>query len=190
MNLLKKVSVFFILTSLLGGCSLNYGSQQNSENTVPEFSFTDANFDRYSKNKVTMTLKSEKLEQYKNGGGAYAANAEFKTFDEQGILKTEGKCQLLAADTKNKKYTLFDNVSINIPEQETQLTANSLHFDANNEQLTGGITDTVSILRNGTEVKGQGFSASGVSRKYTFLRPVTGSVTDSHDQNMAEGDEQ
>lgn len=184
-----KTSLVFSFLCLAVSCSLNYGTEQDSEASVPEFSFTEAVFNRYEDSKISITLQSEKLEQYKSDGSSYAKNAQFKTYTKEGTLDTDGFCSLLAAHPNDELYTLFDGISINIYSQKMTLTAESLKFNGKTEQITSGENEVVSIEKDGTTATGTGFSASGVSRKYSFSEQVAGTVIDSEDTQPAEESE-
>lgn len=192
MFLLKKVKTVFILTwtGFFLSCSLNYGTEQSSESTVPEFSFKNAVFNRYEDGTTSISLQAEKLEQYKSDGSSYAQNAKFKTYSKSGELDTEGFCQLLASNTNNREYSLFNGISLNIYSQDLKLQAQSLHFNGKTEQLTSDRNDTVTIERNNTVIQGKGFSASAVSKTYSFENQVSGTIkddsSDEEEQNQAE----
>lgn len=192
MFLLKKVKTVFILTwtGFFLSCSLNYGTEQSSESTVPEFSFKNAVFNRYEDGTTSISLQAEKLEQYKSDGSSYAQNAKFKTYSKSGELDTEGFCQLLASNTNNREYSLFNGISLNIYSQDLKLQAQSLHFNGKTEQLTSDRNDTVTIERNNTVIQGKGFSASAVSKTYSFENQVSGTIkddsSDAEEQNQAE----
>lgn len=192
MFLLKKVKTVFILTwtGFFLSCSLNYGTEQSSESTVPEFSFKNAVFNRYEDGTTSISLQAEKLEQYKSDGSSYAQNAKFKTYSKSGELDTEGFCQLLASNTNNREYSLFNGISLNIYSQDLKLQAQSLHFNGKTEQLTSDRNDTVTIERKNTVIQGKGFSASAVSKTYSFENQVSGTIkddsSDAEEQNQAE----
>lgn len=192
MFLLKKVKTVFILTwtGFFLSCSLNYGTEQSSESTVPEFSFKNAVFNRYEDGTTSISLQAEKLEQYKSDGSSYAQNAEFKTYSKSGELDTEGFCQLLASNTNSKEYSLFDGISLNIYSQDLKLQAQSLHYNGKTEQLTSDRNETVTIERKNTVIQGKGFSASAVSKTYSFENQVSGTIkddsSDAENQNQAE----
>ncbi len=192
MFLLKKVKTVFILTwtGFFLSCSLNYGTEQSSESTVPEFSFKNAVFNRYEDGTTSISLQAEKLEQYKSDGSSYAQNAKFKTYSKSGELDTEGFCQLLASNTNSREYSLFNGISLNIYSQDLKLQAQSLHFNGKTEQLTSDRNDTVTIERNNTVIQGKGFSASAVSKTYSFENQVSGTIkddsSDEEEQNQAE----
>ncbi len=192
MFLLKKVKTVFILiwTGFFLSCSLNYGTEQSSESTVPEFSFKNAVFNRYEDGTPSISLQAEKLEQYKSDGSSYAQNAKFKTYSKSGELDTEGFCQLLASNTNDREYSLFNGISLNIYSQDLKLQAQSLHFNGKTEQLTSDRNDTVTIERKNTVIQGKGFSASAVSKTYSFENQVSGTIkddsSDAEEQNQAE----
>lgn len=161
----------------LSCCSLDYGKAETSEDVIPELSFTDANFNRFEDNRQTMHVQAEKIEQYKNEDSSYARKVQFKTWNKQGELDTEGSCGLVAADSKNEQYNLFDSISVKLYGQNLRLVAENLRFNGKTEQLTSGKYDTVSIERDDVSVSGKGFSASGVSRSFAFASNVGGTIT-------------
>jgi LPS export ABC transporter protein LptC len=161
----------------LSSCSLDYGKAETSEDVIPELSFTDANFNRFEDNRQTMHVQAEKIEQYKNENSSYARKVQFKTWNKQGEPDTEGSCGLVAADSKNEQYNLFDSISVKLYGQNIRLVAENLRFNGKTEQLTSGKYDTVSVERDGVSVSGKGFSASGVSRIFAFASNVAGTIT-------------
>lgn len=159
---------------MLSACSLDYGREESTEATVPEFVFVGAHFVRVEAKKRTMQIDAEKLEQYKSDGSSYARGASFKTYDKSEAVDTEGSCGLVALDVSNERYKLYDGIAISIVSQEMKLYAETLQFNGKTEQLTSGRDDVVSIERKNAVVSGTGFSASGVSRSFSFLSGVHG----------------
>lgn len=192
-SLMRRALCLCAAFSLFAACSLDYGKAENSEDIVPEFSFTDAHFVRVEGKKRIMQIAAEKLEQYKSDNASFAQNATFTTYDKDENADTSGSCYLIALDVNKKIYKLFKNIRIHIISQETDLQAESLMFDGNSEQLTSGRDDIVSVKRKNATVSGRGFSASGVSRSYSFLSDVSGSAVvagkdDEADAEAAEED--
>ena len=173
-----------LLSLWCAGCSLDYGKEENSEDTVPEFMFTGAHFTRVEENKRKLQITAEKIEQYKSDNASFARDAQFKTFDKDEKPDTEGTCGLISIDTKNEVYKLFNNIAVNIVSQDTRLRAETLQFNGKTEQLTAGRDDLVSVERKNATVSGKGFSASGVSRSYMFLSDVSG-VANVDDKDSA-----
>ena len=177
---------------LCTACSLKYGMATYDDSTTPEFIFSDVHFDRYEDNQKTLSLSAEKMEQYKDGKSLYAKNLDFQIIDNNGEVTTEGSCKLLAADTKEEKYVLYDDIEINSKKDDMTVTADNLKWNGKSEQLTSGRNDIVSIKKGGTFIQGSGFSASGVSKKFTFTGVITGSTDteysnadDRQDENAA-----
>ncbi len=170
--------LFFLFSIIiLSSCSLKYGTAVHDENSVPEFTFSNANYTTYENNVQTMNLKTEKMEQYKGGSATYAKNVQFTICDSDGVLTTKGKCGLLGSNSDEKKYTLFDNIEIENIKDDIKLSANSLRWNGKTEQLTGSRTDLVTIQKGNTVIHGSGFSASAVSRQYAFTGVVTGQTS-------------
>ena len=110
-NLLKSLIILLFAYNFFS-CSLNYGTEKTSEETVPEFSFLNSNYNKYEENKLSIEMKAKKMEQYKTNGDTYAESVVFKTYNDDGTVDTEGSCNLLSSNTKTKKYSLFDNIEI------------------------------------------------------------------------------
>ena len=181
----SKATTLFSVVLLFSSCSLKYGMTLYDENSSPEFVFSDVNFDRYEDNKKTLSLSAERLEQYKDGKSIFAKKPAFKTYDNNGELATEGTCELLSADTDEEKYVLYDNIEINNISDDIIVSAANLKWNGKTEQLTSGRTDNVSIKRGKTVMSGSGFSASGVSKQFSFTGVVTGE-TETGDGEPAE----
>ena len=176
--LMKKRFFPTVLISLtvLSSCSLKYGMKVQDESNVPEFVFDGVDFNRYEDGKKTMALNAEKLEQYKNGNTTYAKEMEFKIYGDDNEVQSEGKCGYLSADTSNERYALYDNIEINNKKDDLNVKAGSLKWNGKSEQLTSGRNDKVIIQKGDTVLQGTGFSASGVSKRFSFTGNVSGEV--------------
>jgi Protein of unknown function (DUF1239). len=179
-----------LLSGLLaGGCSLRYTENvTNSEDTVPEFVFEDAEFTRYENSRSTMSMHAEKLEQYKGGSRTYADNVRFTMKTEDGKIDTEGSCGLLASDSQAKKYSLYNGIQLFNHSRNVRIQADQLRWNGKSEQLTSGRSDTITIIKDGTTIRGSGFSASGVSSEFAFTGAVSGTVDTSDDENGSRKD--
>ena len=182
-----KYSVILAAACILSACSLDYGKTVNVEDSIPEFRFTDAHYSQYENNKPTLEVSAERIEQYKSDGSSYARKASFKRYNEDGTIDTEGSCDLLSADTKNDLYIMFDNIFVQMHSQDMKIRAKTLRFDGKNEQLTCSVEDEVSIEKKDTVITGKGFSASGVSKIFTFADTIEGKVVtqDAEQKNGA-----
>jgi len=182
---LVAAAVLCSLPLFSAGCSLNYSDgKKNVESEVPEFVFSNADFSRWEKNKRTLSMRARTLEQYK-GGGTYADSVSFTAYDDDGSAETEGSCGLVAFDAKQKIYSLYDGIELTSRSKNVTITADELRWDGNTEQLTSRRTDTITMKKNGTIVRGSGFSASGVSNRFVFTGAVSGTV--EIDEDAEEG---
>lgn len=170
----RALMLFVLLT--LSSCTLRYGQQVNSEDSVPELTFTNVHMTRYEDAQPSLKLNASQIEQYKNSS-LYAKDSAFTTWDKNHSVETEGSCTLLGMDTNQEQYTLFNNIIINNHPEDMQIQADSLRWNGKTEQLTSGETDRVTISKEDIQLTGTGFSASGISRQYSFSGKVTGTVT-------------
>jgi LPS export ABC transporter protein LptC len=179
MSCYRRIAICFALLSSLtaAGCSLKYSEDvRSAEGSVPEFVFSDADFSRYEDSKNTLSMHAKRLEQYKGGNKTYADNIQFKTRDKDGNVDTEGACGLLSSDSSQKEYSLYDGIKIYNHSRNIQIDADQLRWNGKNEQLTSGRNDTITIKKEGTTIRGSGFSASGVSNEFVFTGAVSGTV--------------
>lgn len=189
----KSYSILLISALFLSfSCSLNYLTGENSEDKIPEFSFKNAQYTKYETSKKNITLKAEQLEQYKSDNAVFAKNAEFETFSKEGKEETSGSCQLIAANTKKEIYTLYGDIKLNLQKQDMKIEADSLNFNKKSEQITSGRNSEVKLTKKDVTMSGYGFSASGVSKSFSFMENVSGTIItndENSDENTAESTE-
>ena len=182
-NLSICISIILLLLSF-ASCSLKYEEGVNIEDKMPELIFTNADLTRYKDGKLTMELKAEQVEQYKDNGSTYARNPEFSTWDSDNNLDTTGSCSLLSVNTKENVYTLFSDILINNSSNDLEIHAQNLKYNGNTKQLTSGKDEEVEVTREGLTLNGRGFSASGISNSFSFSGEVSGTLV-TEDQEEA-----
>ncbi|MCQ2241004.1 MAG: LPS export ABC transporter periplasmic protein LptC [Treponema sp.] len=163
-------------------CSLKYDEPVNTTDISPELQFTKVDYKRYKDKKLDTEIKADVLERYRNDGSAYAKNAEFYAWNSDAELTTEGSCALLGIDTNNDIYTLFNSIFLHNIDQNFQLKATNLKWNGKTEQLTSGKDDMVYLVRDDIEIEGTGFSASGISRSFSFENSVSGIIITEDDE--------
>ena len=185
LNLLQYL--FIIFSFLIASCSLKYSETVNSEDVVPEFIFEETKLVRYEKNKPTLELTAGTLEQYKNADETYGKDVSFTAYNDNGETETEGSCGIIYADTEKKIYELYDDINLyNVPEK-MRFHANVLKWNGQTEQLTSGRSDMVKIEKDDTIMRGSGFTASGISKTFSFRGNITGTIeTDGDSEENAE----
>lgn len=172
---LKNLALLFLPFTFFS-CSLEYYKSQNSESVIPEFIFNNASFSRYEVGKSKIKLYSEKIEQYKSDSSTYAKNAKFDTFDDDGNLETTGQCGILEMKTETENYKFFKNIQLNMLSQKMEVKAQTLSFNKKSEQITSDYNSEVQLSKNGMQVTGTGFSASGISKTFIFENGASGTI--------------
>lgn len=175
-SLLPLFSLLILFQTFIS-CSLDYEEKESPEAKVPEIIFSNATFSRYEGGSVKMQMQSEKLEQYKTDSATFGKNVTFKTWNNKGEISNTGKSDFLGMSNENGVYTLFGNIEILYNQDNTSIKADSLRWNEKTEQLTSGEDDSVTIKRDDLELRGKGFSASGISKKYSFSGYVEGILT-------------
>ena len=178
----SRISSLCAACLLLSSCSLKYSESVNVDDKVPEFVFEDTQLIRYESNKPTLEVHAGVLEQCKNSNESYAKDIEFKSYDDDGKLSTEGACGYLSADTDKDLYALYDNITVNNIEEKMKFYANSLSWNSATEQLVGGRGDMVKVEKDDIIIRGSGFSSSGISKEFSFTGNVVGNIETKDDE--------
>lgn len=177
----KFLLAVLCLSVFTASCSLKYEQDVPADEKTPELSFTQASFSRYENNDISFRLEASLLEQYKKTNLSFAKDAQFFTWDENQKLDTTGASDLLSLDQNNEIYTLFDNISISNLSNNVEIYADALRYNGQTEQLTSNRDTMVYISRDGTQISGKGFSASGISKSFSFTSEIEGEIITEED---------
>ena len=186
LNLFQHLLLVLIFSFLIFSCSLKYSETVNSEDRVPEFVFEETQLVRYEDTKPTLEVKAGTLEQYKNTSETYGKDISFISYDDEGNAETEGSCGIIFADTQKKIYELYDGINLYNAPEKMRFYANVLKWNGRSEQLTSGRSDMVKIEKDDTIMRGSGFSASGISKSFSFRGNITGTIETTDDKNENE----
>ena len=190
MNNKRKSFVFLIIAVFsITACSLKYDEIVNAEESNPEFVFNHAKLVRYEKAQEKVVVQADNIEQYKDSSITYGRNVKFLTYDQNHKLETEGSCGYLYADTDAEIYELYDGIKLFSKVQNTNFYADMLKWNGKTEQMTGGRKDTAKLEKDGTVIYGTGFSASGISKSFTFAGSVSGEI-ETKDKQENDGQEE
>ena len=131
---------------------------------------------RYENKKRTVELSAAEIEKYENSPQNYAKTVGFKAYNDKQELTTEGSCDYIYVNLDEKLYELYGNITLYAKDQNTYFYADILRWNEKNEQLTSGRSDFVKIQKDDTIIYGSGFSASGISKTFSFTGAVTGDI--------------
>jgi len=173
---MKKVLFLFATVLMFFSCSLRYEDTVSANERVPEFVFKDAKLVRYENKNRTVELSAAEIEKYENSPQNYAKNVQFKAYNDKQELTTEGSCNYIYLNLDTKLYELYGNITLYAKDQNMYFYADILRWNEQTEQLTSGRSDFVKIQKDDTVIYGSGFSASGISRSYTFTGSVSGDI--------------
>lgn len=185
MKKLNRISNIFLAALTITSCSLKYTETVNSEDRVPEFVFEDTKLVRYENMRPTLEVNAGMLEQYKNSNETYGKDISFTSYDDEGQLETEGSCGIIYADTGKKIYELYDDINVYNAPEKMRFYASVLKWNGKSEQLTSGRSDMVKIEKDDTIMRGSGFSASAISKTFSFRGNITGTIETTDDKDEA-----
>lgn len=169
---------------VISSCSIKYDSEFSPDETNPELTFTQATLYKIEEGNLKMQLNSTLIEQYKNDN-SYAENAEFFTWDNNNELDTTGSCQIMGIDQRNEIYTLLNDIEINSNSNNLEIKTDALRWNGKNQQLTSNRESDVYIKHDDMVITGKGFSASGISKSYSFSSAVTGEMNSGSNNEEA-----
>lgn len=185
--MLKKIVFFILIVVSLSACSLKYDDTLDVGSRIPELIFQDTVMTRYEDNNVTFEMNAQVLEQYKKSSESFAQEVDFISYNDDGEIDTEGSCGYLFTDTKKEIYELYDDIELYNRSENTNFFANVLRWNAKNEQLTSGRGDMVRIEKDDAIIRGTGFSASGISKDFSFRGTISGDIeTKDSDESQLE----
>ncbi len=174
---LRKTFLIYasIFLPLLFSCSIKYENEVSASESNPELTFTNATFYRYENNQLKIQLTSSLIEQYKSDL-SFAQDAVFSSWDKDGQLDTSGSCKILSMDTRKEVYTFLNDIQIESQSNAITLTADALRWNGKTEQLTSNRDTPVFISKDDMTISGLGFSASAVSKSYSFASQISGEI--------------
>lgn len=179
--ILKNVTaalIFLSALSVISGCSLNYGEKFAPEEAVPELVLKNSVFTRTEKGKITVSVKSSELEQYKTTGKTIAKDIEFNALDNNGEISTTGTCGYISADSKNNEYLLFDAIKLDDITRGIKISGEKLKWNSKTEQITGDKKSILEVSKNNATLSGKNFSGSAISETFSFNGAVKGKMQD------------
>ena len=121
----------------------------------------------------------------KNSNETYGKDITFTSYDDEGQLETEGSCGIIYADTGKKIYELYDDINVYNAPEKMRFYASVLKWNGKSEQLTSGRSDMVKIEKDDTIMRGSGFSASAISKTFSFRGNITGTIETTDDKDEA-----
>lgn len=187
---MKKIgfSLFLLFFSL--SCSLKYSDTADVDDIVPELSFSNTKITRYEDDRVTVEMSAEAVEQYKDSSESYAQKLSFTAYDDENEISTQGSCGYLYADTSKEVYELYSGIELFNYSDKTNFYADILRWNKKTEQLTSGVNSVVKVEKDDTVMEGTGFSASGVSKTFSFSGEVSGEINTKNDSSDGKADDE
>jgi LPS export ABC transporter protein LptC len=173
--------VFFV------SCSFNYDTDAGSGESIPDMVITDAAASRYEKNALSVVLSARLLEIYNTDSVWAGDTVSFTQYsgDGSGTVEAEGQAGLFLVDQKEDVYSLGDSVSFRYIPDELRLSADDLQWQKKTHWLSAPSNGVVSIKKDdGSEIRGTGFFADTLSRKYEIIRNVAGQLDSGQDSKQ------
>ena len=165
-------SFFIIITT---GCSVEYAPTPVVDDKIPEFLFNDASIVRYKDGSLVVEVEAGNIERYKDSDESFGKNVKFTSYDDNKA-DTVGSCDYIFTNSDSEIYELYDNIQIESFSEDMKVMSDALKWNGKTEQLTSSRGDVVKIEKENTTLEGTGFSASGVSKTFSFSGNVVGRI--------------
>ena len=189
---MKKILPFFLLILLFFSCSLNYENQKEEKIVLPDFYFENLTISKIEGGKLKTRMFARSLEQYNKSKMSFASGVNFDLYNDEKLLEVQGQCGLLSVNPDDEIYTMFNDIEIKAYEQNLAVKADAIKWNNKTEQLSAPeeysvtITNDIFVPENAVKsenkssskmtLTGKKFSASGVSRRYSFGKSLHGKV--------------
>lgn len=175
------------LCAFFVSCSFNYDTDVVSGEAIPDMVITDAAASRYEHNALSVVLTARTLEIYNDDAVWAGDTVSFTQYegDGSGAIEAEGKAGIFQVDRKEDVYLLGNSVSFRYIPDDLRLSADDLQWQKKTHWLSAPASGVVSIRKDdGSEIRGTGFFADTLSRKYEIIRDVAGQLGSGPDANI------
>ena len=178
----EKFILAMCISIISFSCTLNYSKEAKIFEKKPNFVFKNSNLDRYEEDSLSLRISSGALEIYdtdKVWAGEvvsfFKMNGKKEGTQEQ--IELRGSAGLIKIDEGDNKYFLGSGVSFEDLKEKIVISGDAFYWDKTAGLLYGTADGTVKVEKLGEfSVKGSGFIANTLSRKFEFTSSVSGSI--------------
>ena len=191
MTLRRLLHIAAAAAALGTGCSLEYQELAESlDDETPALRMSSVTVVTVEEGQEKFRVQADSLEDYENTFRRILRGAEFIEYDREGEVSTRGRADLVEFDTRTDNALLEGNISFTSEKDSATVSADYLEWIDGERRLAGRPEGEVYLERkNGTGIRGFGFSADFPSRIFRFSRGVSGRYVFDSDDN-GEGTEQ
>lgn len=179
----NKICVFLLfLVFSLGACVFDYDKTMIADDLAEEIPNTIIkNFSQtmVRNNKPKYRIEAKEAGDFEKINETVFKNVNFKEFDRDGNVVTEGNAEKGKLFTETENVELWGNLDFFSYNEEASIKGDYLFWDNEESVLRGNGEDTVSIEKtSGSAITGKGFNADSKTKKITFSISVEGSWAD------------
>jgi LPS export ABC transporter protein LptC len=173
----RWTAVLAALCSLLGGCSLDYSSAEEEEQTpdIPDTVAIGLVHKVHKDGRLALQLEAAQAETYNKKNQTILTDAHFVEYNDNGETTTEGSGGQVVFHTDTKNAEITGSVQVHSATEEGGVTAESLSWEDTTRMLTAPPDETVVISKDdGSSLSGAGFVGDFKRREVTFSSAVRG----------------
>ena len=178
----EKFILAMCISIISFSCTLNYSGEAKKFKKKPNFVFKNTNLDRYEGDSLSLRINSGALEIYdtdKVWAGESVSFFKMSGTKEgtQEQIELRGAAGLIKIDEADDKYFLGNGVSFEDVKEKIIISGDAFYWDKSAGLLYGTASGRVKVEKSGEfSLKGSGFIANTLSRKFEFTNSVSGSI--------------
>ena len=158
----EKFILAMCISIISFSCTLNYSGEAKKFKKKPNFVFKNTNLDRYE------VWAGEAVSFFKMSGTKEGTQEQ---------IELKGAAGLIKIDEADDKYFLGNGVSFEDVKEKIIISGDAFYWDKSAGLLYGTASGRVKVEKSGEfSLKGSGFIANTLSRKFEFTNSVSGSI--------------
>lgn len=162
-----KVLAPILIALLLVSCTFSEESQEKKQKAkLPSIVLDNATYVLGQKDQKPLDIVAKKITFYSDDNKAILEDFSFKQKDDEGIVVLEGSAIHGDINTSTKVMNLEGSVHLKQTSENMEITADTLIFDADNEEITS--SGFVMVKSENGSFSGYGFNGDLIEQAYSF----------------------
>ena len=134
----RMMTLLIAALVLGGGCTFDYGNQEEEESTLPDIVMEDLDYVRVRSGSVQARFKAERAERYDRRRTMELAGVHFEQYNlATGELDAKGTAGKAEVELANNNITLENGIDLSVESEEITLETEWLAWDDKKRELKG-----------------------------------------------------
>ena len=181
------VLLIALTAAVICGCTFDYEEAriaEDLEEAVPETILEDFTQVRIYDGIPEYRVYGDKAETFSKRNETIIEGVLFQEFDSEGELVTEGSADRIVFNSETEDAELSGNLEFFNSSEEAGVNADYLTWKNADKLLTGNDDDYTSLVKkDGSTIRGKGFSADLASKNISFRSDISGTWVDEEEED-------